>query len=150
MEVASMDSRALRHVFGFSRSNEQVTTNSKFHFDNAFRPFPQPTGEFPFHLDLQDVLGGDAAAAIGTSGKMVFHAVGDTGNLSHGADAQNSVAFHMEQQLNVADAVDKPQFFYHLGDVVYYNGERSKYEAQFYEPHLVYTSPIVAIPGNHH
>jgi len=143
-----MDQRALRHVFGFPRRSEQVTTNSKFHFDDAFRPFPKPTGEIPFHMDLEDVLGAEEAARIGKAGKMVFHTVGDTGNASHGADAQNSVAFHLEHQLQGAPA-DQPKFFYHLGDVVYFNGERRKYEPQFYDPYLFYTAPIVAIAGNH-
>src|SRR4051812_48337823 len=139
-----MDQRALRHVFGFHRQSEQVTTHSKFHFDDAFRPFPQPTGDYPFRLDLEDVLGSDEVAKITASGRMVFHTVGDTGNAKHGADAQNSVAFHLEQQLS-GEVSDQPKFFYHLGDVVYYSGETFKYEPQFYEPYLFYTAPVVAI-----
>jgi hypothetical protein len=42
-----------------------------------------------------------------------------------------------------------PSFFYHLGDVVYYNGQISEYYSQFYEPYNHYTAPIIAIPGNH-
>ena len=73
----------------------------------------------------------------------------DTGQRSHGAEAQESVAYHMEQQLRPAKDDERPAFFYHLGDVVYYNGERDRYEGQFYEPYLHYTGPIFAIPGNH-
>jgi hypothetical protein len=42
-----------------------------------------------------------------------------------------------------------PAFFYHLGDVVYYDGEHGSYYPQFYEPYLHYPAPIFAIPGNH-
>jgi hypothetical protein len=44
---------------------------------------------------------------------------------------------------------DRPSFFYHLGDVVYYDGESANYWPEFYEPYLNYHAPIVAIPGNH-
>jgi hypothetical protein len=40
-------------------------------------------------------------------------------------------------------------FFYHLGDVVYFNGMSVDYPVQFYEPYQYYDAPIVAIPGNH-
>jgi acid phosphatase type 7 len=42
-----------------------------------------------------------------------------------------------------------PAFFYHLGDVVYYDGEVINYYWEFYEPYLHYPAPIFAIPGNH-
>jgi predicted phosphodiesterase len=43
----------------------------------------------------------------------------------------------------------RPSFFYHLGDVVYYDGESANYWPEFYEPYINYPGPIVAIPGNH-
>jgi hypothetical protein len=42
-----------------------------------------------------------------------------------------------------------PAFFYHLGDVVCYDGERGSYYPQFYEPYLHCPAPIFAIPGTH-
>ena len=42
-----------------------------------------------------------------------------------------------------------PSFFYHLGDVVYYDGEIKNYYWEFYEPYMHYPAPIFAIPGNH-
>jgi len=42
-----------------------------------------------------------------------------------------------------------PRFFYHLGDVVYYDGEIKNYYWEFYEPYTNYPGPIFAIPGNH-
>jgi len=153
-----MDVRALRHVFGIHRRRSSLDSSSKFHFSGAFEPLPPPTGSYPFRLDLEDVLGRPAATRIAEAGKLVFHCVGDTGNRSHGAEAQDSVAFHMEQQVkpllhpegpSPEIDTDGPSFFYHLGDVVYYNGERARYEEQFYDPYLHYPPPIVAIAGNH-
>jgi 3',5'-cyclic AMP phosphodiesterase CpdA len=42
-----------------------------------------------------------------------------------------------------------PSFCYILGDLIYYNGERSEYYPQFYEPYAHYPAPILAIGGNH-
>jgi len=153
-----MDVRALRHVFGTNRSGPSTDSSSKFHFDRAFEPLPPPTGSYPFRLDLEDVLGRPAATRIAQAGKLVFHCVGDTGNRSHGAEAQDSVAFHMERQVSPLlnpdgpspeIETDGPSLLYHLGDVVYYNGEKERYESQFYDPYLHYPPPIVAIAGNH-
>ncbi len=44
---------------------------------------------------------------------------------------------------------NKPSFFYHLGDVVYFNGLEQDYEHQFYDAYKYYPAKIVAIPGNH-
>jgi hypothetical protein len=38
---------------------------------------------------------------------------------------------------------------YHVGDVVYFYGERAYYYSQFYDPFRSYPAPIFAIPGNH-
>jgi hypothetical protein len=93
---------------------------------------------------LAEVLGEDAVAAIAKSGRLVFHTVGDTGGIDN-AFPQQIVAYWMEQ-----DAAQQfAAFFYHLGDVVYYDGEHGSYYPQFYEPYLHYPAPIFAIPGNH-
>lgn len=52
---------------------------------------------------------------------------------------------HMVDDLQASNAA----FFYHLGDVVYYNGEAARYYEQYYDPYLQYDAPILAIPGNH-
>lgn len=143
-----MDATALRNVFGSDRLSPGVTANAGFRFADAFKPLPPPTGSYPFRLDLKDVLGADENARILAAGRMRLHTVGDTGNSKYGADAQDSVAYHMEQQLAPTET-DGCSFFYQLGDVVYFNGERRDYEPQFYEPYLHYTAPIVAIAGNH-
>jgi predicted phosphodiesterase len=82
------------------------------------------------------------------AGKIVFHCVGDTGGI-HGTATQEAIAHAMETQIQSAAAPDRPAFFYHLGDVVYFNGLRHLYGVQFYEPYKYYPAPIFAIAGNH-
>lgn len=112
------------------------------------QPLPQPTGPSPFHLSLDQVLSPAAMQTIQSSGRLVFHVVGDTGGIKTPQD-QDIVASHMEQDLAAADPTARPAFFYHLGDVVYYYGQASEYYSQFYEPYMHYDVPILALPGNH-
>jgi hypothetical protein len=56
-----------------------------------------------------------------------------TGGIKH-PEYQVSVARAMKEDLN-KDKNERPNFFYHLGDVIYYNGESNKYYDQFYEPY---------------
>jgi len=55
----------------------------------------------------------------------------------------------METDFSGSDPSTHPSFFYHLGDVVYYDGELANYFPEFYEPYINYPAPIFAIPGNH-
>jgi len=108
-------------------------------------PVPQPVN---CTLPLNAILGDDKVKAIQDAGQIVFHSVGDTGGFN-GTDTQDAIAGAMEAQFTAAAANAVPAFFYHLGDVIYYNGESSMYEAQFYEPYKYYPAVIFAIPGNH-
>jgi len=112
----------------------------------AFQPLPAPTGPPPFRLDIATVIGADAATAIEQAGTLVFHAVGDSGGVNS-PQPQQIVADWMDNDLTTLHPA--PTFFYHLGDVVYFDGERNQYYPQFYEPYLHYQAPIFAIPGNH-
>ncbi|HEY2462221.1 MAG TPA: metallophosphoesterase [Candidatus Acidoferrum sp.] len=113
-----------------------------------FRPLPPPTGKAPFRLSLDSVLSAQAMQTIQKSGQMVFHAVGDTGGVNTPTYIEN-VATYMEDDFGTADVSLHPSFFYHLGDVVYYEGETVNYYPEFYEPYMTYPAPIFAIPGNH-
>jgi hypothetical protein len=94
--------------------------------------------------------GPDIVKQITHAGKIIFHALGDSG-------ASNSGKYPNE--LRVADQVtldcassaeaDRAAFLYHLGDVVYNFGEARYYYDQFYDPFRNYPAPIFAIPGNH-
>jgi calcineurin-like phosphoesterase family protein len=94
------------------------------------------------------VVDPEAAKTATDAGKLVFHAIGDSGGI-HGDDIQSAVAEAMEGQIKHASPADRPAFLYHLGDVVYFNGQSRLYGAQFYEPYQYYPAPIFAIPGNH-
>lgn len=117
-------------------------------------PTEHPTFIAPFdtnrtNLSLPlDIVVPHVNSQILEAGHLVFHMNGDTGGI-HGTDVQDAIAAEMEQQMKAAKAADQPAFFYHLGDIVYYNGLSNLYDNQFYEPYQYYPAPIFAIPGNH-
>jgi len=132
---------------GYSQAFSGVQSISPLtHSTQSFQPLPPPLGQPPYHYDLESVLPGIGAQAA-TNGKIVFHCVGDTGGIKR-PDYQTNVADAMKADLSLP-ASQIPSFFYHLGDVVYFNGQISEYYGQFYEPYDGYTPPIIAIPGNH-
>jgi acid phosphatase type 7 len=118
------------------------------HGNERFFDLPTPTGAPPFRLSLSDILPSTKMEAISRAGRLVFHLVGDTGGVKDPVP-QTIVASKLEDQLNSGTSTDAPAFFYHLGDVIYFNGEASQYFAQFYHPYEFYDAPIIAIPGNH-
>jgi 3',5'-cyclic AMP phosphodiesterase CpdA len=122
----------------------QVSRRHGFRSNQTFEPLPPPTGSYPYHFDLADVLSAEAMASV-EAGGLSFHCAGDTGGVK-APQPQQIVADWMANDLSAQGA---PSFFYHLGDVVYYNGQRSEYYPQFYEPYAGYGAPILAIPGNH-
>lgn len=109
------------------------------------------TDKVSLTLSLDGVLPG-ASTKIARAQAMVFHTVGDTGG-AHGTETQEKLAAVMEKQIKDARAnkqpAEEPLFFYHLGSVVFYNGESTGYPAQFYQPYQNYSAPILAIAGNH-
>lgn len=113
-----------------------------------WRDLPAPTGLPPFHFSLDSVLSAEAIVTINDSETMVFHVVGDTGGVNTPTQIEN-VATYMEKDFDGSDITTHPSFFYHLGDVVYYDGETPNYYPEFYEPYINYPAPIFAIPGNH-
>jgi hypothetical protein len=138
------------HRFGNPRLPAGFTTivDPATNPSQPWRDLPPPTGAPPFHLALDSVISADAMQAIERAGKMVFHAVGDTGGVNTPTQIEN-VTTYMESDFSGADTTTHPSFFYHLGDVVYYDGELANYFPEFYEPYMNYPAPIVAIPGNH-
>jgi len=107
-------------------------------------PTPQPAN---CTLPLATILSAEEIQAIQQAKKIVFHSVGDTGGIN-GTAAQDAVSDSMEGQYASARK-SVPSFLYHLGDVIYYNGQSTLYDAQFYEPYKYYPGVIMAIPGNH-
>ncbi len=102
-------------------------------------------------LTLAEVYGAAGAAkvaALEAAGQIVFHSVGDTGDV-HGPQTQSLVADKMVADFHEPIPANVPSFFFHLGDVVYYFGEPTYYYDQFYEPYRDYPAPILAVAGNH-
>jgi hypothetical protein len=114
----------------------------RFHF------LPSPTGSAPYHLTLESLVPAATLQTIRRSGSMVFHLAGNTGGARR-PEAQRAVVYHMVRQCRVRRVEDRPAFFYHLGDVVFFHGERENYYEQFYKPYQDYPASIVGIPGNH-
>jgi hypothetical protein len=116
----------------------------------------KPRKPSPYRMDLSEVLSADEVQEITDAGRMTLHCIGDTGGVKR-PEAQLLVARGMEESLNkgtltpptLRGAAMSPSFCYHLGDVVYYNGEVTDYWDQFYEPYEHYPLPILGIPGNH-
>jgi hypothetical protein len=112
-----------------------------------FQPLPPPNGAPPFRFDLSQLLAPADIKALTDAGAMTFHAVGDTGD--YRGQQQDFVAEMMTLDAENLPSAQKPAFFYHLGDLVYFAGDVDKYGSNFYETYKSYPSFIVAIPGNH-
>ncbi len=108
---------------------------------------PVPAARSTTPVDLANVIGTAAEAAIQKAGKIVFHTVGDTGGIMK-PQFQFAVADAMALD-TASNSAHGASFWYHLGDVVYYFGQDQYYFEQFYDPYRNYNAPIFAIPGNH-
>lgn len=95
--------------------------------------------------------GSKVEQAITKAGQIVFHSAGDTGATAANPGLQDeyNVVDKMVADFTEKDPAAVPQFFYHLGDVVYSFGEHTYYYDQFYDAFRNYPAPILAIPGNH-
>jgi len=109
------------------------------------QPIPKPTREPT--MFLSDIIGNAGVSEIEAAKSITFHAVGDTGTET--GNMQQMVADSMSADYNVAHPSASPAFFFHLGDVNYYDNTDKGYHAQFYEPYKTYPGKIIAIPGNH-
>ncbi|MDR6943510.1 metallophosphoesterase family protein [Mucilaginibacter pocheonensis] len=107
-----------------------------------FQPLPSPAGEYPYHLSADKIL------PHISDQKIIFHVLGDTGSVRHPENI-GVIASAMARQYDTADVNERPQFLYHLGDIVYNYGEAEYYDEQFFTPYKNYPGPIFAIAGNH-
>ena len=118
------------------------------HIQGTLHPIP-PINRNNAQWSLDEVIGKQGTDAIQAAGKIIIHLAGDTGVPE---------TDHETEQVLVADAMSKdylvnapersPAFFFHLGDVIYGQGQ-SSYLDQFYRPYMHYPGKIIAIPGNH-
>ncbi len=95
--------------------------------------------------------GKDVVGEITKAGRIVFHAIGDSGATTGGKQYGHelTVADQLTVDCNITETANRPAFLLHLGDVVYDFGESQYYYDQFYAPFRDYPAPIFAIPGNH-
>jgi len=100
----------------------------------TFKPLPPPTGKSPYRAVPADL-------GITDVTPLHFFVLGDSGGIMNPVP-QNNVS-------NAMQARPAPAFVYHVGDLVYFNGDEADYPSQFYEPYAHLTVPIVGIPGNH-
>ena len=108
-----------------------------------------PDALFPLEA-AYGAQGAAVTAAIRAAGRIVFHAVGDTGaSDSRKYNNELRVADQLAIDIATPELGNRASFFFHLGDVVYNFGESRYYYDQFYEPYRAYPAPIIAIPGNH-
>jgi len=114
-----------------------------------WRDLPPAPGLPPYRMNLDAIVDSATMKMIEQSKQLVFHSVGDTGGVNTSTYIDGVTRFMECDFTHNAKAEDRPSFFYHLGDVVYYDGEGANYWPEFYEPYLQYPAPIVAIPGNH-
>src|SRR6202040_1890913 len=73
--------------------------------------------------------GPDVVKEIQKAGRIVFHAVGDSGATTGGKQFGDelSVADQLTMDCNITDTANRPAFLLHLGDVVYDFGESHYY-----------------------
>ncbi len=140
---------SMPHRFGQPRASQPTphSQQAPLFKGSGFQPLPAPSGQKPFRLDLADIIP-DAVKAMEKAGGMALHMVGDTGGILD-PDPQTLVAAGLEQDASVAGPFGTPAFFYHLGDVIYFDGQAAQYVPQFYDPYAHYPLPIMGIPGNH-
>jgi hypothetical protein len=95
--------------------------------------------------------GPDVVKEIEDAGRIVFHAIGDSGATQEGKQYADelTVADQLTTDCNTTETANRPACLLHLGDVVYDFGESKYYYDQFYAPFRDYPAPIFAIPGNH-
>ncbi|KAA3445841.1 hypothetical protein C7I87_31630 [Mesorhizobium sp. SARCC-RB16n] len=91
------------------------------HRNTSFQPLPRPLGLAPYHYDLAANFPA-ISEDISQQHEMIFHVVGDTGGVQDG-EFQNNVAEQTIEHL-ASGKGGKPQFCYHVGDVVYFTGMR--------------------------
>ena len=114
-------------------------------------PFPVARGGDEPVLTLAQILGShgpDAERQVTAAGRLVFQAVGDTGNTGMGRHCKKKSLTRCCMTSQTWRKIS-PRFFFHLGDVIYSFGEERYYYDQFYDAYRNYPAPILALAGNH-
>ena len=112
-------------------------------------PFPAPRGAPEPKLTLAQVLKDLKRIKKSSTPDKSCSTLLATAAPCAGRSSQNLVADKLISDFEEPAEKDRPQFFFHLGDVIYNFGEAQYYYDQFYEPYRNYPAPILAIAGNH-
>lgn len=116
---------------------------------------PDPTAEGYYGSPLQPLPAGTPGRATGEQvgikdpgATVSFVVLGDSGGVKD-PNPQNAVAAGIAAVL--PNLSPPPAFVYHVGDLIYFNGDPDQWAPQFYEPyaHALSGLPIVGILGNH-
>ena len=117
--------------------------------EGTLQKIPAPKRNPP-RMRLAEIVGDAGAKAIDASGSIAFHAAGDSGHTGGATeDMPEFVADAMAADIDIEKPATSPAFFFHLGDVIYYDNTDRGYHEQFYVPYKKYPGKIIAIPGNH-
>ncbi len=116
-------------------------------------PVPPSRAKADDLYHLEEALGArgpDFVKEIAKSGRIVFHALGDSGATQARIYKDEIVVTdQLTEDAHSSELSNRPTFLLHLGDVVYSFGESRYYFDQFYDAFRNYPAPIFAIPGNH-
>ncbi len=119
-----------------SSAREQLQKVQRPAATEATRPLPAPSGQPPFRATPADL-------GITDVTPLRFFVFGDSGGVLD-PNPQNHVSNAMQAQPG-----GPPAFVYHVGDLIYFNGDEADYPSQFYEPYAHLNTAIIGIPGNH-
>ncbi|HEX5185202.1 MAG TPA: DUF2278 family protein [Allosphingosinicella sp.] len=112
-------------------------------------PVPTPRNVDP--LNLADIVGGAIPGySRGADGSETirFDMIGDSGAVTESKLTGEQAVGNMMAELAGQEG-NAPAFCFHVGDVVYFYGEKQFYYGQFADVFRRYPAPIFAIPGNH-
>lgn len=109
---------------------------------------PDPRAGVPVNLDLTSIVGPVVPGHVMADGieSLQFDMIGDSGAVTA---AKLQGAMSVGELMTGLAKQSPPAFLFHVGDVVYYYGEKQFYYGQFAEVFQNYPAPIFAIPGNH-
>jgi uncharacterized protein YukJ len=110
-------------------------------------PVPTPRGD-PV-MTLASVSGDSPAGYVRSPAgdeTIAFDIIGDSGAVT---EAKLTGEKAVGDLITDRAKADPPAFLFHVGDVVYYYGEKQFYYGQFANVFKYYPAPIFAIPGNH-
>ena len=110
-------------------------------------PVPAPRSLDPMRLET--IVGNDVPGHSRNddgSETIIFDMIGDSGATTASKDVGEKAVGDMLAQHS---RDQRPAFCFHVGDVVYFYGEKQFYYGQFADVFRDYPAPIFAIPGNH-